>query len=91
MRLTVSPVLNELLRDNRLIRQSWEGRLPPVCLGQIGLGLAPGLSCGPGYTAKIMDTMKTRAENRCNSIDLLLNEPCSLFRLPIPKSWNNYP
>ncbi len=26
------------------------------------------------YTAKIMDNMKTRAENRCNSIDLFLNE-----------------
>jgi two-component system NtrC family sensor kinase len=26
------------------------------------------------YTAKIMDHMKTRAENRCNSIDLFLNE-----------------
>ncbi len=26
------------------------------------------------YTAKIMDSMKTRAENRCNSIDLFLNE-----------------
>ncbi len=26
------------------------------------------------YTAEIMDNMKTRAENRCNSIDLFLNE-----------------
>jgi two-component system NtrC family sensor kinase len=26
------------------------------------------------YTGKIMDNMKTRAENRCNSIDLFLNE-----------------
>jgi len=26
------------------------------------------------YTAKVMDSMKTRAENRCNSIDLFLNE-----------------
>ncbi len=26
------------------------------------------------YTAKIMDNIKTRAENRCNSIDLLRNE-----------------
>jgi two-component system NtrC family sensor kinase len=26
------------------------------------------------YTAKIMDNMRTRAENRCNSIDLFLNE-----------------
>ena len=34
------------------------------------------------YTAKIMDNMKTRAENRCNSIDLLLNERLAqLFRL----------
>jgi len=29
------------------------------------------------YTAKIMDNMKTRAENRCNSIDLFLNERIS--------------
>jgi two-component system NtrC family sensor kinase len=29
------------------------------------------------YTAKIMDSMKTRAENRCNSIDLFLNERIS--------------
>ena len=26
------------------------------------------------YTAKIMDNMRTRAENRCNSVDLFLNE-----------------
>ena len=26
------------------------------------------------YSAKVMDNMKTRAENRCNSIDLFLNE-----------------
>ena len=39
-----------------------------------------------------MDNMKTRAENRCNSIDLLLNERLAqLFRLPMPKSRNNYP
>lgn len=29
------------------------------------------------YTAKVMDSMKTRAENRCNSIDLFLNERIS--------------
>ena len=34
------------------------------------------------YTAKIIDNMKTRAENRCNSIDLLSNERLArLFRL----------
>ena len=36
------------------------------------------------YNARIMDKMKTRAENRCNSIDLFLNERIAQLFSPAP-------
>jgi two-component system, NtrC family, sensor kinase len=53
-----------------------------IILATLGFSVIPLLILGGviyhqfsvSYTAKIMDNMRTRAENRCNSIDLFLNE-----------------
>jgi hypothetical protein len=48
-------------------------------LVHLGKGALSSIFC---YTTKIMDNLKTRTENRCNSIDLLLNErPAQFFSL----------
>ena len=76
--LSLNPCREGALMETKQYKKLWYS----IILTTLGFSVIPLFFLGGAiyhqfsvsYTAKIMDNMKTRAENRCNSIDLFLNE-----------------